>query len=66
MSFQSKTLRCWDCGISFTFTANEQEYYKAKGFDSDPKRCSACRRARKESCYGNRTYGYRFSNGRIL
>jgi hypothetical protein len=61
MSFQSKTLNCWDCGISFTFTANEQEYYKSKGFNSDPKRCPACRRARKELSYGNKTNSYRFS-----
>jgi len=43
MSFQSKTLNCGDCGISFTFSASEQEYYKFKGFTSDSKRCPACR-----------------------
>lgn len=44
---QDKTLICKDCGSEFTFTANEQEFYKEKGFDQEPKRCPVCRKARK-------------------
>lgn len=47
MSFQDKTLQCADCGMSFTFTAEEQEFYQSKGFENEPKRCPDCRRARK-------------------
>lgn len=42
-----KTLTCKDCGAEFVFTVGEQEFYKAKGFDNEPKRCLACRRAKK-------------------
>ncbi len=48
MTFQEKTLRCSDCGASFTFTAGEQEFYQTKGFTNEPKRCSLCRKANKD------------------
>jgi hypothetical protein len=48
MTFDEKTIQCSDCGASFTFTAGEQEFYKTKGFTSDPKRCAFCRRANKD------------------
>lgn len=43
-----KILKCRDCGEEFTFTTGEQEFYKEKGFDNEPTRCPACRKARKE------------------
>ena len=43
-----KTLVCRDCGAEFVFTVGEQEFYKEKGFDNEPVRCIACRRAKKE------------------
>ena len=43
-----KTLVCVDCGAEFVFTVGEQEFYKEKGFDNEPTRCLACRRAKKE------------------
>jgi ssDNA-binding Zn-finger/Zn-ribbon topoisomerase 1 len=43
-----KTLVCKDCGKEFVFTAGEQEFYKTKGFDQEPKRCPECRKANKE------------------
>ena len=43
-----KTLVCRDCGAEFVFTVGEQEFYKEKGFENDPVRCQACRRAKKE------------------
>ena len=45
---QDKVIVCKDCGQEFTFTVGEQEFYKEKGFDNEPVRCPACRRARKQ------------------
>lgn len=44
-----KTLVCQDCGKEFVFTEGEQEFYKEKGFENEPKRCPDCRRARKQN-----------------
>jgi len=43
-----KTITCRDCGSEFIFSVGEQEFYKEKGFENEPTRCSACRRAKKE------------------
>ena len=45
---EDKTLICIDCGKEFIFTEGEQEFYKEKGFENEPKRCPDCRRARKQ------------------
>ena len=45
--YEDKTLVCQDCGNEFVFTAGEQDFYKEKGLDNEPKRCVECRRARK-------------------
>lgn len=45
---EDKTLVCKDCGQQFTFTTGEQEFYAQKGFQNEPVRCGACRRARKQ------------------
>ena len=45
---QDKVIVCKDCGQEFTFTVGEQEFYKERGFDNEPFRCPACRRARKQ------------------
>ncbi|MDY6911515.1 MAG: zinc-ribbon domain containing protein [Chloroflexota bacterium] len=47
MSFADRELQCVDCGVTFTFTAGEQEFYETKGFVNDPKRCPDCRSAKK-------------------
>ena len=47
MGYVDKTLTCAECGTSFTFDASEQEFYANKGFTNEPKRCPACRQARK-------------------
>lgn len=52
MAFQDKSLQCADCSATFTFTAEEQEFYQSKGFTNEPKRCPDCRRARKANQYG--------------
>ncbi len=52
MGFQDKQIQCADCGATFTFTAAEQEFFQSKGYTNDPKRCPACREARKSQRYG--------------
>lgn len=46
MPYTDTTLTCQDCGQSFTFSADDQEFYALKGY-TEPKRCPACRQARK-------------------
>ncbi len=53
MAFQDKSIQCSDCGVTFVFSAEEQEFYQSKGFTNEPKRCPECRRARKSSSYGS-------------
>ena len=48
MSFTDRDMQCVDCGGTFTFSANEQEFFAEKGFTNDPKRCPDCRGARKQ------------------
>ena len=50
--FEDKTLKCVECGNEFVFSASEQEFYAEKGFTNEPKRCSACRAARKARMNG--------------
>ena len=61
MSFTDKTITCADCGTTFTFTAAEQELFAQRGYTNDPKRCPACRAARKSerggSTGGSSSYG---------
>ncbi len=45
---ETKQLTCQDCGNTFDFTAEEQEFYASKGF-GDPKRCRDCRNAKKQA-----------------
>ena len=59
MGFQDKSLECSDCGATFTFTAEEQEFFQSKGYTNEPKRCPACRQARKTQRYSDGGYGYR-------
>lgn len=49
-----KTLVCQDCKKEFVFTEGEQEFFKEKGFESEPKRCIECRRARRQQKSSNR------------
>jgi CxxC-x17-CxxC domain-containing protein len=45
--YTDETLTCVDCGRTFPFTANEQEFFASKGFTNKPSRCGDCRAARK-------------------
>jgi len=56
MSFQDKSLQCSDCGTTFTFSAEEQEFFQSKGYTNEPKRCPSCREARKAERYGDGGY----------
>jgi len=66
MAIEEKTLTCSDCGATFAFTVEEQELFKTKGYTNEPKRCPACRQARKAtqnansgSNFGSGSYGNR-------
>jgi CxxC-x17-CxxC domain-containing protein len=58
MSFQDKSIQCSGCGIAFTFSAEEQEFFQSKGYSNEPKRCPSCRQARKAERYGNGGHSY--------
>jgi CxxC-x17-CxxC domain-containing protein len=49
MAFEDRALTCVDCGNGFVFSAGEQEFHASKGFTNEPKRCLACRQARRAS-----------------
>lgn len=42
-----KTLSCVDCSEPFTWSVNDQEFARAKGYER-PKRCLPCRKANRE------------------
>ena len=52
MSFTDKSLTCADCGKTFTFSAQDQEFFKSKGYTNEPKRCPECRQSRKSERQG--------------
>jgi CxxC-x17-CxxC domain-containing protein len=58
MGFQEKTLQCADCGADFSFTAEEQEFYRSKGYTNEPKRCPSCRQSKKAQRNGSRGSSY--------
>lgn len=49
MNMEDKKIVCKDCGKEFVFTVGEQDFYKDKGLDNEPKRCLECRRARRQA-----------------
>jgi CxxC-x17-CxxC domain-containing protein len=59
VAYTDKTLVCVDCGMEFTFSAADQEFHAARGYQ-DPKRCPSCRQARRAERgggYGGGGYG---------
>ena len=62
MAFQDKSIQCSDCGATFTFSAQDQEFFQSKGYTNEPKRCPSCRSARKTERGGN-TGGGGYSGG---
>ena len=59
MSFQDKSIQCSDCGATFTFSVEDQEFFQSRGYTNEPKRCPSCRQAIKTERYGNGGSGYR-------
>ena len=53
MDFEDKELQCADCNTTFTFSADEQQFFQTKGYTNEPKRCPSCRRARKSTRYSS-------------
>ena len=53
MTYTEKSIQCSDCGKSFPFTTEEQEFFATKGFTNEPKRCFPCRSARRTEKFGN-------------
>ncbi len=53
MSPADKTLQCSDCGTSFTFSAEEQDFFASKGYTNEPKRCPACRQSKRAQRNGS-------------
>jgi CxxC-x17-CxxC domain-containing protein len=58
MSFQDKSIQCADCGITFVFSSQDQEFFQSKGYTNEPKRCPACRAAKKAERPGGGGGGY--------
>lgn len=52
VEFNDKTLKCQDCGVSFVFTAGEQQFFHEKGLMNEPLRCPACRASRRRGREG--------------
>jgi CxxC-x17-CxxC domain-containing protein len=48
---QDLQLMCSDCGQAFTFTGEDQEFFRERGY-STPKRCKPCRQAKKNEQQG--------------
>lgn len=44
--FQDRTIQCVECSQDFVFSADDQQFHSERGY-TDPKRCSACRAARR-------------------
>ncbi|MBN1368468.1 MAG: zinc-ribbon domain containing protein [Dehalococcoidales bacterium] len=66
MIFQDKSIRCSDCGTSFTFSSGEQEFFQSKGYTNEPKRCPACRQAKKLERNGSSNYGNNSSSRQMF
>lgn len=51
---RDKMLVCRDCGNEFVFTKAEQLFFREKGFEKEPVRCPACRKARRQEKAGQK------------
>ena len=58
MAFEDKALTCRECGSEFIFTSGQQEFFQTRGLLNEPRRCPACRSARRRgtSPRGERQY----------
>ena len=51
--YEDRTLSCMECNQSFTFSADDQAYHAEKGYTNEPKRCPACRQAKRAQRNGD-------------
>ncbi len=62
MNYVDKTLACVECGQSFIFSADDQQYHAEKGYENEPKRCHSCRQQRRDrrgtDGFGGGGYGF--------
>jgi len=56
-AYIDKELTCKECGKTFVWTADEQEFYASKNFLNEPARCPECRAAKKQRM-GDRHRGH--------
>ena len=63
MSLEDKSLQCFDCSVAFTFDAQEQEQFAARGYTNAPKRCPSCRETRKAKQSANGGNNHNSVNG---
>ncbi|MFN7971032.1 MAG: zinc-ribbon domain-containing protein [Acidobacteriota bacterium] len=54
---EDKTIVCVDCHQPFVFTTGEQQFYSERGLAEIPKRCKACRSARRRRLGRRRRHG---------
>jgi hypothetical protein len=47
--YQDKELTCVECGATFIHSADDQQAFAERGYTNEPKRCMACRDARRGS-----------------
>ncbi len=45
---QGREMTCVDCEQGFTWSAQDQDYFREMGFANDPKHCLPCRRAKRQ------------------
>jgi CxxC-x17-CxxC domain-containing protein len=43
MGFADRDVRCVDCGVTFIFSAGEQQFFQGRGFSHEPKHCKLCK-----------------------
>ncbi len=60
MSFQDKTLKCSDCGVTFTFSDQDQECFRSKGYINELKYCSRCGKAKMWGLHLIKTFENQF------
>jgi hypothetical protein len=65
MAYQGKSIKCSECGTTFTFTAGQQELYAFKGRPNEPNRCSACSATRKTQHNGDADFTFRSPSWRL-
>jgi CxxC-x17-CxxC domain-containing protein len=58
MTYTEKSMTCSDCGKTFPFTVEEQEFFASKGYTNEPKRCPVCRSNRRSERSGSSGGGF--------